>query len=94
MAEQPPAGAVFTGFGASSLDLAVQFFCKPEDTAKAGTDIGVPGLIFPGDPSMSAISLRMASPDAGRMPPIGSYAIDTEGLTVIDDWISSLSDCN
>jgi uncharacterized repeat protein (TIGR03806 family) len=52
-------------------------------------------LLAPGDPTRSAISIRMAEvdPDSGRMPQIGSYAVDGAAVTLVDDWIRSLSDC-
>jgi len=50
--------------------------------------------ILPGDPSLSAVSLRMHSTDtAFRMPQIGTRVVDDLGTTVIDDFITSLTDC-
>ena len=36
-------------------------------------DLGVPDslLLTPGKPDKSQLALRMLSPDAGRMPPVG-----------------------
>jgi hypothetical protein len=31
---------------------------------------------------------------AETMPPVGSARVDTAGVTLIRDWISSLSSCN
>ena len=52
-------------------------------------------LLRPGDLGRSAISIRMgqADPDLGRMPQIGSYAVDGNAVTVVDDWIRSLQAC-
>jgi len=52
----------------------------------------------PGHAADSVIWLRMKEldPEAGRMPQIGSYAADSNGLSLVGSWIDSLTDadCN
>jgi putative heme-binding domain-containing protein len=48
-------------------------------------------LISAGDPLRSVLLYRMASSTIGRMPHVGSREIDTNGTTLIAEWISSLS---
>jgi uncharacterized repeat protein (TIGR03806 family) len=61
----------------------------------AGIDPLVTKLLAPGDPTQSAMSIRMKQPDPdmGRMPQIGSYAADDSAVMVVDDWIKSLRAC-
>ncbi len=58
--------------------------------------LGIPGarLIAPGNASASLVVERMQRRDIHGMPPIGSNVIDTDGVTLIGNWIDSLSDCN
>jgi len=52
----------------------------------------------PGSAADSVMWLRMKEldPDRGRMPQIGSYLGDTDGLSLVGNWIDSLrdADCN
>jgi uncharacterized repeat protein (TIGR03806 family) len=88
-------GSTYTGFD-------VRF-----DTAFADTNLcnvmpekAVPGdppgvlRIAPGDPSLSVVSMRMHSLDPMfRMPQIGTRVVDTEGVAMIDAFVTSLTDC-
>jgi hypothetical protein len=59
-------------------------------------DVGVPTAtnLTPGDPMNSVTWLRMnALPNEGRMPQIGTYQIDTDGVQLIGDWISAIQSC-
>lgn len=58
-------------------------------------DLGVAGamILAPGDPAHSILSLRMQALDNKRMPPIGSHVVDSSAVTIINDWINSLSSC-
>lgn len=47
-------------------------------------------VLAPGDPYRSVLFFRMAKLGSGRMPRIGSRIVDTRGLQLIHDWISSL----
>lgn len=60
--------------------------------------VGLPGLgdecrvIAPGSPDHSELVRRMAIRGPNQMPLIGSAKVDQEGLALIREWISSLSD--
>ncbi|MDJ0759036.1 MAG: PQQ-dependent sugar dehydrogenase [Woeseiaceae bacterium] len=51
-------------------------------------------LIAPGNANASLVVDRMQRRDIHGMPPIGSNVIDTSGVTLISDWINSLSNCD
>ena len=60
-----------------------------------GTGIGTFGMqdakiIVPGDPYRSVLFYRMSKLGYARMPYIGSQAVDSRGVALIDDWIRSL----
>ena len=48
-------------------------------------------VMAPNDPFRSALLYRMAKLGRGRMPHFGSQVVDTRGLQLVHDWISSLS---
>ncbi|MCA9058979.1 MAG: PQQ-dependent sugar dehydrogenase, partial [Planctomycetaceae bacterium] len=61
-----------------------------------GTGIGTFGMtnakiIVPGDPYRSVLMYRFSKLGNGRMPYIGSYVVDSEGVTLLESWIRSLS---
>lgn len=47
-------------------------------------------VLFPGDPARSVLFHRMATLGPGRMPRLGSSAVDRRGLRLIHDWIRGL----
>ena len=47
-------------------------------------------LLIPGEPKHSVAYLRMIDTGTYRMPPLASNRIDSEGATVIQDWIEGL----
>jgi uncharacterized repeat protein (TIGR03806 family) len=51
-------------------------------------------LIAPGAPQNSLVVERMTRRDIHAMPPIGSNVVDTAGVTLLTDWIVSLTGCN
>jgi uncharacterized repeat protein (TIGR03806 family) len=55
-------------------------------------------ILDPGSSTGSVMWQRMnvADPDAGRMPQIASYVVDTNATQVVGDWINSLTvaDCS
>ena len=86
------------GGGRGNMDL--RFGTALADTKSCGVDgeagnIGIAGakLLAPGSPSLSLISARPHSPAAHRMPPLASSVVDDRGVTVIDDWITSIKAC-
>ena len=50
-------------------------------------------LLAPGDPDHSLMLLRMETLNKFRMPDLGSHVVDEEGVSLIRDWISSISAC-
>jgi uncharacterized repeat protein (TIGR03806 family) len=64
--------------------------------ASSGSDLGIADarLIEPGDPQRSLVWQRMGRRDVHAMPPVGSLEIDTAGLSLLQDWITSLGGCN
>ncbi len=60
-----------------------------------GTGIGTFGMqdakiIVPGDPYRSILMYRMSKLGYARMPYIGSRAVDSFGVALIEDWIRSM----
>jgi putative heme-binding domain-containing protein len=60
-----------------------------------GTGIGTFGMrnakiIVPGDPYRSILLYRMTKLGYGRMPYIGSRAVDSRGVALIEEWIRSM----
>jgi uncharacterized repeat protein (TIGR03806 family) len=84
------------GGGAHDLRYATSFAdAKLCNVSPSGGDFGVAGakLVVPGTPGQSLVSLRMHFLGTGRMPPLASAVVDTEGTSVVDGWITSLSAC-
>jgi hypothetical protein len=50
-------------------------------------------IIAPGNPNLSVLVARMNRRDANAMPPLASNVIDQAGVTLISDWITSLTGC-
>jgi uncharacterized repeat protein (TIGR03806 family) len=50
-------------------------------------------LIAPGNPSQSLIVNRAHRRDDSRMPPLGSNIVDTQGVALLTQWITSLGGC-
>jgi hypothetical protein len=74
-----------------------------KDTGACGVnpmkgDVGVTGaqILKPGKPMESAMWLRMHAPYVGdkiRMPQLATYVLDDMGLSVMSDWITSITAC-
>jgi uncharacterized repeat protein (TIGR03806 family) len=68
------------------------------DAAPTAGDLGLGAsarIIAPGNPDASVLLERMevARGDANQMPPLATNAVDTAGVTLIRDWIASLTTC-
>ncbi|HEX4405473.1 MAG TPA: hypothetical protein VH560_11630 [Polyangia bacterium] len=55
-------------------------------------------IFVPGDPTNSVMWVRMTEPPSdddtsGRMPQIGTHVVDTMGVQLIKDWITSIPSC-
>ncbi len=55
--------------------------------------IGNARIIAPGDANRSVLLERMQRRDANGMPPIASNLVDSAGVTLMQNWINSLSVC-
>ena len=54
-------------------------------------DQQISGRIVPGNPEASALYYRMSHRyDVAQMPPVGTKLTDTEGISIISEWIESL----
>ncbi len=55
------------------------------------SSFGIPDarLITPGKPDKSIVRHRLQTLDLGRMPPLGTSVVDTEGLALVSQWIRS-----
>jgi uncharacterized repeat protein (TIGR03806 family) len=71
--------------------------CNVDINKAAPSGAAATKIMLPGDANDSAMWQRMTltDPDTGRMPQIGSYAVDTSGIKVVGDWINLLTvaDC-
>ncbi len=59
-------------------------------------DLGIANarLIAPGDASRSLVIERATRRDSHGMPPVGSNLVDTDGVTLLTNWIEGLAGCN
>lgn len=83
------------GGGSASFDVQYEI---PLDKTRLFTrptqgTFGILGayVVTPGDPYRSVLYYRMAKQGHGRMPQFGSNVVDEKGLTLIHDWIASLT---
>jgi hypothetical protein len=58
---------------------------------EATTGVGRARRIAPGDPEQSAIIYRMTQLDGDRMPPLGTHAIDEQGVLQVSRMIEALA---
>ena len=84
-----------------SVDLDLRFATALTDTGACGAapqrgDLGIAGaaIIAPGSPSQSVLLERLGRRnDPAQMPPLASLLPDTDGVTLVSDWIASLTGC-
>jgi uncharacterized repeat protein (TIGR03806 family) len=50
-------------------------------------------LIAPGNAASSVLIARIATRDAHAMPPLGSTLVDAAGVTLLTNWVNSLTGC-
>jgi uncharacterized repeat protein (TIGR03806 family) len=88
-----PAGAADTSglwLDANSRNHRQRGFCKPPVAAGRGTG-GRPYSVVPGRPDASILVYRTETRDpATRMPETGRALTHSEGVALLQDWISSL----
>lgn len=84
--------------GRANIDLRVGTplaevgICNADPRA-GDLDLADARLLVPGDPTRSILSARMHTLGSTRMPGLASAIVDEPGVTLIDEWISSLADC-
>jgi len=86
------------GGGRGNMELTFATAFKDTKTCNVDPesgDLAITGakLLVPGSPATSLLSVRAHLPAANRMPPLGSSVVDTQGVKVLDDWITSLTAC-
>jgi uncharacterized repeat protein (TIGR03806 family) len=66
------------------------------NAAPAAGDLGITGarLLMPGSAAQSLIVARMNRRSTGAMPPLSSNVVDAAGVTLVSDWVNSLTTCN
>jgi putative heme-binding domain-containing protein len=86
----------FGGGGAAKIDLRQE--ASLADMKVAGVrptlgsfDLTDPYIVCGGDPSRSVLLYRISKLGQGRMPHIGSEAVDEKGVRLIRAWIASLA---
>jgi uncharacterized repeat protein (TIGR03806 family) len=83
----------------SSMDLRYATLLANTNACEAMPQAGDLGLgnariIAAGAPDRSVLTARMNRRDAQGMPPLASSVADAAGVTLIRDWIASLTTCN
>ncbi|HZE95434.1 MAG TPA: PQQ-dependent sugar dehydrogenase [Planctomycetota bacterium] len=85
----------FGGGGAAKIDLRQEIPIAEMKVAGLRPGLGAfdltdPYLVCGGDPSRSVLLFRISKLGQGRMPHIGSDAVDERGVRLIRRWIESL----
>ena len=63
-------------------------------TVRGAIDPNVPlTRLVPGEPTASAVSVRMHNRSGYAMPKLGSNLVDPEGMAVVDQWIREITSC-
>jgi putative heme-binding domain-containing protein len=81
--------------GTATIDLRAEINLgqsKAVDVNPVQGNFNIPNarLLAPGDPECSVLYYRISKTGPGRMPHIGSEIVDSRGVSLIHDWISSL----
>jgi uncharacterized repeat protein (TIGR03806 family) len=84
----PGRGAMDMRFSAADPQLC--------DQAPLEGDLGIKGafILSPGELEKSLLHVRMARRDDKGMPPLASARVDEAGLSIVDQWIQSLTTCD
>ncbi len=82
----------------STMDLRFSTALAATNTCNAvpaSGDLGIAGarIVMPGNAGQSVLSARINRRDAHGMPPVGSNLVDSAGVTLINQWINSLTGC-
>jgi putative heme-binding domain-containing protein len=84
------------GGGSALIDLRKEMMPKQTHAIDERPMLGAfgiddPRIVYPGDPGRSVLLYRMCKTGSGRMPKIGSEVVDERGVSVIGEWIASMS---
>jgi hypothetical protein len=82
-----------------SLDLRYTTSLSDTEACDVVPDAGDLGLmmariIAPGNASRSVLVERTNRRDVNGMPPLGSTIVDSDGVSLLSDWINGLANCN
>jgi uncharacterized repeat protein (TIGR03806 family) len=82
-----------------SLDLRYTTSLADTEACDVVPDAGDLGLmmariIAPGNASRSVLVERTNRRDVNGMPPLGSTIVDSDGVSLLSDWINGLANCN
>ncbi|HYE98719.1 MAG TPA: hypothetical protein VEJ18_07395, partial [Planctomycetota bacterium] len=85
----------FGGGGSALIDLRAEIPLKDLKAHQVrpglgGFDLPDPYILAGGDPSRSVLFYRVAKLGRGRMPHLGSEAVDERGVDLLARWIASL----
>jgi putative heme-binding domain-containing protein len=85
----------FGGGGSARIDLRHELPLEQTQAVGVrpglgGFDLQDPFIICAGDPARSVLLYRVSKVGQGRMPHVGSEAVDVEGVKLLADWIRSL----
>lgn len=66
------------------------------DRAPQAGDLGITNarIIAPGSAARSVLIARVDRRDAQAMPPLASTVVDTAGVSLLTNWVNSLTTCN
>ena len=85
----------FGGGGSALIDL--RYDIPPKDRHTVGQrpnlgtfDLDDAHIVAPGRPSSSVMLYRMSKTGRGRMPHIGSQAVDHDGVLLVEQWIRQM----
>ena len=75
-----------------TVELAQTGLCDPPKVADLGINDAL--LVAPGAPERSILLSRLATRTDAAMPPLGSRQVDDAAVTVFQDWIATLTECD
>ena len=83
----------------SNLDLRYATALAATNACNADPQSGALGIanariIAAGDAARSVLVARMNRRDSNAMPPIGTASVDQAGVTLLTQWVNSLTSCN
>lgn len=86
------------GGPASHMDFRIQTAFTDMgicDTPPSAGDLGISNarLLAAGDPARSILLQRMKALNDNRMPPVASHRVDDDAVSIISQWITSISSC-